>query len=70
MKSEIPELLHIENLTEEDRAMAIPKGKYYAKEGSRCPSCGGNTIEEQNYGFERVSFCSHCSYSATKTLEL
>ncbi len=66
---ETPELIHLENLTEEDKELLFTTEKPFAEEGSMCPKCSLNTIIEENIGFERVSYCSSCDYYAARNIE-
>ena len=44
------------------------ENEIYIDEGNICPYCFGAMIEEETYGFEKVSFCSHCEYASTRNI--
>jgi formamidopyrimidine-DNA glycosylase len=41
----------------------------YVKDGNFCPRCQCALVEEQTFGYERITTCSHCDYFASKTIE-
>lgn len=67
-KKDNPNVIPAENMSDEDKRLLISDKKIYAKEGMECPQCGLDTIEEQNVGGERISFCTHCDYFASKNI--
>jgi len=62
-----PNIIHIENITEEDKQLLISTKSPDPTREHKCPICGGG-VEEQNFGYEKLVFCTHCEYSKTKTI--
>lgn len=68
MKTDNINIVKVENLSDEDRELVLSHKKIYAREKMPCPKCGLDTIQEDTYGYEKVSSCSHCDYSSTVNL--
>lgn len=41
----------------------------YVEEGNLCPRCESALVEEQIIEYEKHSFCPHCDYFSTKSVE-
>jgi hypothetical protein len=62
-------IVHFENMDDDDREIALIGEKIYVHEGLLCPGCALDTIQEETRGFERISFCTHCEYFASIPME-
>lgn len=59
----------MEEATEkEDVELVVSSKKIYADKKKPCPWCNGMTLEEMVLAYESVVYCTHCSYSDTKTI--
>lgn len=60
-------IITLDNITDEDRELLISKKTLDPTRDNHCPQCGGDVLEE-NYGYEKLIFCTRCEYSKTKTI--
>lgn len=52
----------------EDIELVVSSRKIYADKKKPCPWCNSMTLEEMILAYESVVYCTHCSYSVTKTI--
>lgn len=63
-----PNIIRLNQVSDEEGELLFSKEIIYAKEDMPCPWCQCMTLSEDTYGYEKVVSCSHCPYSQTKTI--
>lgn len=68
MYDDNPNIIRLNQVSEEEGQLLISREKVYAKDTMPCPICERMTLREDTYGYEKVVSCSYCDYSMTKTI--